>query len=118
LTKWSEIQISESRDKNPFYKNLYTDIFDNIKSIDKFENAYSHLSTARHKDYQNSCKNYLKIKELQLSHNQHLDIFIDKLKTILNENKSDKIDTDNVLSYIFAIFFHRNLHKKKILLRK
>jgi hypothetical protein len=31
FTKWSELQIIESRNKNPFYKNLYIDVLKNIK---------------------------------------------------------------------------------------
>ena len=110
FTKWSELQIIESRNKNPFYKNLYIDVLENIKSNDKVDNAYSHISTTRNNYYQNCCKNYRKIKELQISHNQHIDNFIDKLKTILNENKSENVDTDNVLNYLCycKIFFKTN----------
>jgi hypothetical protein len=103
--KWSDLHIYQSQKKNPFYTNLYSDIFDTIKSIDINNEAYSHLNSAKDIDYKNTYNNYAKLEQLQKNNNRIIENLVNKLKEKIVINNSD-----NIIDYIFGQFLYYNLH--------
>ncbi len=103
--KWSDLHIDKSRKKNPFYVNLYLDIFDKIESLDINHEAYSHLRSAKDTDYKKTHTNYVRIKQLQKENNETIENLVDNLK-----EKISITNPENLVDYIIGLFIKRNLH--------
>lgn len=116
LKKWSDLQISNKHDKNPYFKNLYFDIFYIIKEIDYYSETSSHISSGKNIDYEKCNNSYKKLEQLQNNNNELIEIYIkkleDKISVITNNNN---IDTNNLISYIIGQFLNKNLHNSQII---
>ena len=115
IKEWSELQITNKLDKNPFFENLCIDIFDIINKIDSYNEASSHIKSAKDTDYKNCYNNYKTLEQLQISNNEIIKNYIKKLEEKISEitNNNKNIDINNLINYIIGQFLNKNLHNNQ-----